>query len=98
MIDSEQMQDRRVQVVHMDAVLRGVPSELVRCAVGQSGTNPTSGQPHREAEGVMFPSVISFGRWRAPELATPDDERLFEQAARFKIGQERGHGPINRRA
>jgi hypothetical protein len=97
-IEPKQMQNRRVQVVHVHAVLDRVPAELIGRAVGHPAFNPAAGQPHRETERMMLPSVGAFRSRRPAELATPDHERFIEQSARFEILEQRSDRFVRRGA
>ena len=90
MVQAEQMQNCRVQVVDVDFVLRGVITVVVGRAVARARFNAGSGQPHRIAIRVMVAAVAAFGHGRAPEFAAPDDQRVFEQPARFEIRKQSG--------
>src|SRR5262249_34445174 len=70
----------------------GVVAVLVRLAVDCSTLDSATCQPDREAERVMIAAVRPLSHRRAPELAGPDDESLFEQTARFEILEQPGNG------
>ena len=54
MVEAEQVQDGRVQVVDVDLVLDGVVAELVGRAVDDAALEAAAGHPHREAERVVI--------------------------------------------
>ena len=83
MIQSQHVKDRRVQVVDMDAVFDGMQANLVRRAIGVTGSYATTGHHHREPSGIMIASVAFFAHRRPPKLAAPHDQRIIEQAASF---------------
>ena len=91
-IDAHQVQDRRMQVVNVDNVLDRMPAVLVGGAVDHSAAHAAAGQPHAETKRMMFAAVAfvlplgvkrTLGRRCATELATPQDQRIVAQAARF---------------
>ena len=47
-VDPQQPQHRRVQVVHVDGILDDVVAELVGAADGHARLGAAAGQPHRE--------------------------------------------------
>src|SRR5438105_1986424 len=49
-IDAEQVEDGRVQIVHVNRFLDGLEPEVVRRAVNRAAFHATAGEPHREAE------------------------------------------------
>src|SRR5262249_55273911 len=90
MVDAEQMQDRRLQVVYVDAVLRHVVTKIIGFAVRQPRLHSTAGQPEREAARVMVAAVllgggVALAEGSPTELAAPDDQRVFQQAALVEI-------------
>src|SRR5262245_7599525 len=85
-IQPQQMQDRRVQVVHMDLVLRRLMAELVGRAIRKPRPQSAARQPDGEARRVVVAArAVPFGVWRAAELAAPPDNRVFEQAAALQV-------------
>ncbi len=43
----------------------------------------------------MVAAVAILGVGRAPELAPPDDQGVFEQATRPQVGQQTGDRPVD---
>src|SRR5439155_24085939 len=68
----------------------------VGLAVAVAAARAAAGQPHREAVGIVIAAEnVSFARppfaeGSAAELAAPDDERRFQQAAGLEVLNERG--------
>ena len=83
----KQMQDRGVQIVDVDAILRGVEAEVVALAERDAGLDAAAGQPHRESIRMVVAAVVAAAlhHRRAAELAAPDDERIV-QAGRAASG------------
>src|SRR5262249_45062713 len=76
-IEAQQVQERRVQVVNVDTVLDGVEAELVAFAEGKAGLGAAAGQPHREGVGMVVAAIAAALHHRcAAELAAPDHQRL----------------------
>ncbi len=78
MIDSEQVQDRRVQIMHIVGILEDVVRVVVRLADRLAGLDASAGEENREAPRVMVAAVVGFGQRalrvdRAAELSAPDD-------------------------
>ena len=99
-IESEQMQQRRVQIVHVDLVLHDVETEFVGFAESDARFDAAAGHPHRERLRMMIAAQfasgvrIAFHHRRAAEFAAPDDQRVVEQAALFQILDQRGAGLV----
>src|SRR5436190_848174 len=49
MIETEDLQDGRVQVMHMNFILHRGPAKFIRCAVDGSTFDASASQPHAEA-------------------------------------------------
>jgi len=82
-VEAQQMQDRRVQIMHMDLVLDGLVAEVIRRAVGHAALDAAAGENHGETPVVVVAAVAGFAvdqfdRGRAAELAADDDQRLVE--------------------
>src|SRR5882672_6868731 len=83
------MQDGGVQVVHVDFVGDGVMAEVIGGAVDDAGLDAAAGEPLREAAGVVIAAgAIAFGVGSAAEFTAPPDERVFQEAAAFEIGEQ----------
>ena len=81
MVQAEDVEDGGVEVVDVDFVLLGEVAVVVGGAVGDAALHAAAGHPHGEAFGVVIASVAALGGGGAAELATPDDEGVFEEAA-----------------
>ncbi len=97
-VEAEEFQQRGVQVVDVDRVFDRFEAEFVGGSVDVAAAHSAAGQPHREAVMIVVAAVDlagvraglrEFHGRRAPELAAPDDQRLFEQSALLEIGQQR---------
>ncbi len=98
MIDAKKMQDGGVQIVDMHAIHRDIEAKLVGLTKGDTGPDAAARHPHGEAAGVVIASMvgrvdITLADGRATELATPDDQRLIEQAAPLQI-EHQGRGRL----
>src|SRR6266542_4896230 len=52
-VQAEQVQQRRVHIVHVDLARNRLMAELVGLAVSDAGTHTTARKPHREAARVV---------------------------------------------
>ena len=80
------MQQRRVKVVHVDAVLDDVVAVVVGLADDGAALRAAAGHPQREAAAVVItPKVILTQRALAvvgaAKLATPNHQRVVEHPA-----------------
>src|SRR5437773_3105390 len=65
-VDSEAMQNRRLQVVDVDRILRDVVGVIVGVAMDDSRLDATASHPHGKAAWMVVSPVIVFGQ---PSLA-----------------------------
>ena len=96
MVEAQEMEDRGMEVVHVNSVDCRGESELVGGAVHMAAANTTAGQPHRETVMIMVAARESrqLGDGCTAELTAPEYQHLFEQPALFQIGQESGDGLV----
>ncbi len=99
-VDAEQVQHRRLEIVDVDGVLGRVVGEVVGLAEREAAFDAAAGHPDREDVGVMvsaerFLSLMS--PWQngvrpgAPSgSAAPDDQRVVEQPALLEVFDQRG--------
>src|SRR5262245_39233622 len=99
MVDSHEMQDRRVEIVHVDPVADRIPSELIGGPVHHPAFDTAARDPHGEAVRMVVAAVaVSLGRWGAPELSAPEDPGFIEKPPRLEVLQEPRDREIRRRA
>src|SRR3954468_10987224 len=86
-VEAEQVEHGRVQVMHMDLALDGLDAELIRGAVDVAALDTATSQPDRETLGVVIAALLGssavvagLGGGSPAELASPDDQGLIEQA------------------
>ena len=94
-VDAELMQDRRLQVMHVDRLIDDMEPKVIGRSIAEAPLHPAAGQPHRVRLRMMIATEASaecgivLDHRRASELATPDDERLVEQAASLEVRHQR---------
>jgi len=94
MIEPQQPQDGRVNIVHMDGPLDGAQTDLVCSADRLSALDAAAGKDHGEAPGIVVAPVALLVERRAPELAAPDHQCVVQHAAALEIFEQRGHGLV----
>ncbi len=99
-IDAEQMQYRRLQIVNVNGIRDDVVAELVGLAMRVSAFNPRTGQQISEATGMMIAAPararqLALRETGAAELAAPDDQRVLEQAALLEVAHQAGRGLVD---
>ena len=74
-VEAEEVEDRGVEVVHVDLVLHGLVPELVGRAEREAGLHAGAGEPDGEAVGVVVAAgAVLLGVRGVAELAPPPDQ------------------------
>jgi hypothetical protein len=81
-IDSKALQDRGVQIVHVNWILGDVVTKIVRRAVNEARLYPSASHPDAEAAGMVIAAVVFFGELAltincAAKFSAPNHERIF---------------------
>ena len=98
MVETEQVQDRRVEVVDVDFVLNGFVAVIVGQAVGEAALHAAAGHPHGEGFVVVVAPIVALRVRGAAKFAAPDHQRVLEQPALLEIGEQRGDRLVHRAA
>ena len=86
-VETEEVEERRMEVVDVHSILDRCPSELVRFPYNVTALYAAACHPQAESEWVMVaPGFLTVAfmvvrQWRSPELTCTHDERIVEQAA-----------------
>src|SRR5262249_33546632 len=91
-VESQKMQNRRVQIVHVHTILRHIEAEIIALAERDARFHAAAGEPHCERVRMMVAPVVAAAlhHRRAAELTAPDYERVVQEAALLQILDERG--------
>ena len=82
-IESAEVHERGLQVVNVDRVFGSMESKFVTAAIDAAFLYPAPGEPDGECPRMMAAAVgfrigdVALHEGRAPELATPDDQRVI---------------------
>src|SRR5436305_5757149 len=94
MIETQQREDARMQVVQVDPVLDGAQPEIVRGPDHLAALDAAAGHPNRKPVRIVVAAVRAAGAaigYGAPaKFAAPDYQCAIEQAARLEIREQRG--------
>src|SRR5688572_29743413 len=73
-VETQEVQNRGVQVPDVNAIARDVEAELVALAERHARLDAAAGEPHGEGVGMVIAAVIAFAldHRRSAELAAPD--------------------------
>src|SRR5262245_57965748 len=84
------MQHGSMKIVNVHTVLDCVISDFISRPVDKSAFDSTTSHPDGVTIWVMITPVTSLGNRRAAKFTGPDNERVFEQTARFQVFQQPG--------
>ena len=93
MVDPQAMQNRRIQIMHMDGIASDVVTVVVRLTVRHSTANSPTRHPDRETAWMVIAAIvggaeISLAIDGPSELTTPDNQRVFEQTSLFQVADQ----------
>src|SRR6266851_1798474 len=86
-IESELVQNGRMDIGNVVAALDSVETQFVGRAVYDASLDTAAGQPGGKAVRMMVPAVSALRPWCSAELGAPSDHGLVEQAALFQVFQ-----------
>ena len=89
-IDAEQVQHRRVNVVAIRRMLGRAERPLVAGPVGDAALDAAAGEPVCERERVVIAAQAALAARHTAELGRPHHDRVVEQAAAFQVLEEGG--------
>jgi hypothetical protein len=90
-IDAKKMKERGLEIVDVDGIFHGVESEVIGCAVGDTGLDSTSGHPNGEGVGMMIAAPtravveIPLDKRSSSKLTAPNNQGVVEQTAHLEI-------------
>ena len=81
-VDAEQVQEGRVQIVDVHAVFHRLESEFITLSVAESAFHTGAGQEASEGVRVVIAaSAVGLQEGHATKLRCPYDQRVFQQTA-----------------
>ena len=85
-VDTEQVQDSGIEVVHVNGIFGDVVAIVIGFTVDSAFADSGTGQQSGKAPWVVIASVIVWGEctlgvYRATEFTAPDDEGIVEESA-----------------
>ena len=90
MIEAEQVEDRRVEIVERMDVLHRALAERVRLAVAHAGLHARASQPAGEAVGIVIAALRAFlEEGHSSKFGTPNDQRFLQHPALLEIANQR---------
>src|SRR5438128_11199862 len=90
MIDAQQVQHRRMEIIGCCRTLGGLPGPLVAFAPGHAAFHAASGHPADEGPAIVVAAIAALGEWHAADFGAPHDRRSVEQAPDFEVPEQAG--------
>ncbi len=84
-VDPQEMQHRRVEVVRGRLVRRRLPGPGIALAVGRPAPDAASRHPADERSAVVVPAGRSLRERHPPELRVPQDQRVFQESSLSEV-------------
>src|SRR5262249_6049074 len=84
MIDAEQVQDRGMDIMHMDRFVDSLEAKVVRGSINGAALDRTASQPHSEPEWILVAASLQvarsssdFAHRGAAKFGSAYDQRVF---------------------
>jgi len=91
-VDPQQVQDRGMQVVHVDLVFHRLGTKLIGRSIAKPGLDPTACQPGGKATRVVVPpGTIVLGIGCTAKLRSPPDNRVLQQPSLVQVLKQAGN-------
>src|SRR5438128_9724889 len=92
-INAEAVQHGGVEIVHVHGIEDNVITVVIRLPEGDPSPDAAAGEPDGEAARVVIAAIFLLRKAtlaidRAPELATPDDQRVLKQPPILQVLNE----------
>src|SRR5260370_32870586 len=91
-LDAEEVEDGRVNIVHVDGFIDGLEAEIVGGAVDRAALHRASGEPHGEAEGIVIAAALhrtagtaDFADGGAAEFGPAYNQGILPQATILQV-------------
>src|SRR5262249_53957535 len=100
-VEAEEVQHRRVEIVNAGAFLHGSKAELVGRAVDRAAADAAASEPYAKAIMIVvasefgLPTFPEFDCWRASKFATEQNKGIVEQAALLEVGHKGGDRTVD---
>src|SRR5262245_28295165 len=94
-VQSQGVQQRRVQVVHVDGVFDGAITKIIRGSEGEPAPYTATGQPHRESLRMVIAAVSVLDHRRPTKLGSPQNQRIFQEPALSQVREQSRDGTID---
>ena len=88
MIEAQTMQNGRVEIVDVAAVLHDVGAQVVCFSVNRPAFDAAAREPRRVGLVEMASADGALRARRTPEFRGENYQRIFEQSPRFQISQQ----------
>ena len=88
MVEAEQMQNGRVEIVDMDLILDDFRGVIIGFPVHQTAFDTGAREPGRIGAVLVTAPFRTIGEGRAAKFRGPNDERVRQQTARLQVPEQ----------
>ena len=94
-IDSEAVQNCRIQVVNVHRVVHNIVAIVISLAERDATFYTAARKQYAETSRMVVTAIVVMGKLAlavncAPEFTCPDDKRIVQQSTLFQIGDQGG--------
>ena len=93
-VQAHEVQDGRMEVVDVGSIFDGSQPKYIGSAIAETGFDSATGHPDRETVVIVVTPFLAFGSRGSAKFSSPQDQRLVEQSALFKIREQRGNSLV----
>ena len=87
-IQTQDMQQRCMQVVHVDRILNGAITKLIGGTVRQSTAHAPARHPHGKSLRMVIAAVLVFRHRRPTEFGSPQYQRVFQEPTSSEVVEQ----------
>ena len=94
-IDTEEIKNRRVEIVHCHLVFHGLIPKLVGRSVTEGRFHACAGHPRSKAPRIMITATGSLlESWHSAELRAEHHQGMLQEPTFLQVLEERGSGLV----
>src|SRR5437667_10897681 len=93
-IDTQEAEHGRVQIMDMDRVINSIVTQFVGTAISHAAFDARTSHPDREAFDMVI-TAIALRHGGTAKFTSPSNQRVFQHAARIEVLEQSRVAPLN---
>src|SRR5438445_1346076 len=93
-IDTQEAEHGRVQIMDMDRVINSIVTQFVGPAISHAAFDARTSHPDGEAFDMVI-ATIALRHGGPAKFTSPNDQRIFQHAARLEVLEQSSGAPVN---